>query len=340
MTLAMNKEWAPLAWEAVLAGPPALRQLLKDRTPRSDQVFRDLLQYIDREYNGDQNDANELYKVVFEALKPEEGTYRYQLQRSDEERSPQDRRKRPWVAQDLSAYDVFRVSMLDNTSRPAPAHSPLTQLIWDYAKEELYCQGAISACAEFGLDDLLIMVLAELKKRHTERQEQLEILFQIPHNSPFTALGAAIANRKTKCFNTLYLSIHGAADHIFTAPNVVTKADTEVRLVHWALRQITARQTQTGNFDVLEEEEELLRRIITVEPRLLAQHDSDGLTPYALALEIQRSIHTGDGNPEYQELGSIIRNAIFEQLKDPEDWSRALYCRSGEINLLQPLPRC
>jgi len=325
----MAQEWAPRAQVAVDAGPDQLRDFLRDSPPsRSDQVFRDLLQYIYKTHNQDPNYAGSLYEVVFEVVRPLPGSDRYHLQSQNNAVSAETRRRHPWADSDLSIYGVFRFSITDNDWQsvyqhqniPVPPHSPLTQLIWDNAKEELYSQGAISVCAEFGLDDLLSKVLEKLKQKHTGPaglQEQLDILFQIPPNGLHTALGVAIANRRTKCFDTLHLSVQGADEHVFRSRNVVTNTDKEVRLVPWTLERILERRGMGGNIGVLEEWEELLRRIINVEPRLLAQHDAEGMTPYAFALKVQASIQSADSEPAYNGLGSIIRNAIFERLKDP-----------------------
>jgi hypothetical protein len=119
-----------------------------------------------------------------------------------------------------------------------------------------------------------------------------------------------------------------SSDHETWSPTLTKRFTSSVP---WALERILERRGMGGNIGVLEEREELLRRIINVELRLLAQHDAECMTPYAFAWRVQASIQSADSEPAYNGLGSIIKNAIFERLKDPEDWRRALYCKSGEI---------
>jgi hypothetical protein len=334
--------WATGAQSAVAEGPGALRDYLRDFPPtRSDQVFRDLLQYIYNNQAHNPTHADDLYDVVFERIRSLSGSHRHELLFREDSISAERQRTRPRVDQNLSVYAVFRLSMLDKDwesayTRPnIPTHSPLTQLIWDKAQEELYSQGAISACAEFGLNDLLLAVLQKLIDNHGGRsfsREQLDILFQIPPHSDKTAIGAAISNRRLECFDTLHTFVAGAGKRMFEVQNVVDTHHPQVPLVHWSLEQIRAGKGMGGEIGVLEKEEDLLQRIINVEPRLLTQHDAEGLPPYALALKIEKNIRSDSSKQGYNGLSTVIRKAIYEQLKDPEDWRRALYAKSGTFN--------
>lgn len=338
----MAQMWDTGVQAAVAAGSDRLHVYLRDFPPtRSDQVFRDLLQYIYNNHRHNRALADELYDVVFDRIRSLSDSQRYGRPSRDDARNAESQRRRPWVNPNLSLYAVFRLSMLDKEWQSAytpsniPTHSPLTQLIWDKAQEELYSQGAISACAEFGLNNLLTTVLGKLKENHGGQsfsREQLDILFQIPPDSDKTAFGAAISNRRLECFDTLYLSVDGAGKHMYEAPNVVNRDDQSTPLVHWSLEQIRAGKGMGDQIGALEKEEDLLQRIINVEPRLLTRHDVDGLPPYVLALQIENDIRDAGFDQGYNGLSSVIRNAIYQQLEDPEDWRRALYAKSGTFN--------
>ncbi|KIX01497.1 uncharacterized protein Z518_09223 [Rhinocladiella mackenziei CBS 650.93] len=337
----MAQDWRERAHKAVDTGPAALRDFLrlKGNDPRDDQAV-DLLDYIHTQ--GRSSGLQNLYNVLFDAIRTPSGQHRdrFQATQGQNDRTERERRRRPWHYPGLSLYGVFKLSMDNDVknalgSNKTPTPSTLTWLIWENAKEELYCSGAIIACATSGFDILLQEVVEKLKETlEGRKQEQLEILFQTLGNSSsdFTALGSAIVNRTVNCFSTLCF-FEGAAEYILSEENVVTGSGQREPLLHWTLQQISARLMREsfvndGNDTVSDEDEKLMERIIALQPRLLTQHNAEGLPPYIAALNIQEALRTRSGASGYQGLSQIIRDGIHGQLKDPDDWRRALYPHS------------
>ncbi|RVX65857.1 hypothetical protein B0A52_10270 [Exophiala mesophila] len=330
----METRWGRRAKTAAATGPDKLRAFLcEPYEPRNDAAFA-LLHYISLHHHN-----NDLIDAYFSVFSPSPTSPRYHRLRSEEARPVLDRLSTPYINEDLSLYGIFKESVFAaNQARSAdpydaPSHiPPLTQLIWDRTKSQLYCQGAVIACVEFGLHDLLQQVLAEIQTRHHDHNDQqLAILFQLPQICAYTAIGNAIFRKRIQCFQTLHLTIEGAADYILSHPNVVTTANIAVSpLLHWSLDFIKQRLTLQGaSDDDFEEEEELLRRLIDLEPQLLTQQDIDGRTPLRQAQDTQESVRLQTHKKDYEQLEAIVRDGIYHRLKDPEEWRRALYSRSA-----------
>lgn len=343
----METRWGRRAQEAAATGPDRLRAFLREPyEPRNDAAFA-LLHHLSVHHHN-----NELFDAYFSVFSPSTTSPRYHRMRSEEARPILERLSTPYINEDLSLYGVFKESVFSaNQARSAdpydvpPRIPPLTQLIWDRTKPQLYCQGAVIACVEFGLHDLLQQVLAEIQTRHHHHNDQqLAILFQLPQICAYTAIGNAIFRKRIQCFQTLHLTIEGAADYILSHPNVVTTTNIAVSpLLHWSLDFIKQRLSlQDASDNDFKEEEDLLRRIIDLEPQLLTQQDTDGRTPLRQAQETQESVRLQTQKRDYQQLEKIVRDGIYHRLKDPEEWRRALYSRSGKLPTLtypSPPPR-
>ena len=265
----MNRKWEERVQTPVAAGSAALRTFLHVDPPnrgRNDLVVQ-LLEYIYRWHT--QNPQDQRFVTVFAWL-----------------------RDRP--SMDIAWYGVFQWSIQswdgDRWGQEDPVYksSPITRLIWDNGRAELYDRGAIYACAEFGLDALLSSILTELRQRQTGPRAQAEILFRTgPSRSQYTPLGIAIFRQQVNCINTLVNNIDAArefvAEHLEGKRGILGDDDTFQPLVHQTL--VWARQAAfvdgagfsvDRQVEILRSWEPMLHRVIGIEPKFLSLRNKEG----------------------------------------------------------------
>ena len=326
LTTGPADRWERDGANAAAGGRDTLRQFLNDDPPKQSKLFVKLLETI---YNDAGDFDDERYDVVFDKL--------YEVARStipdpntpDSARSLRELRD---SRSQISLYDVFLLSMqacegeyrgqICGLLEPPP----IANLIWNRTSTRLYKQGAIHACADCGQDLLLSVVLKTLSAREDSTEEKLRILFQLGPSSEYTPLGIAILKQRLDCVRTLAsAALHLHQDYLVDGKVVFSDNPKSPPLLHKVLelaRQRAAMEEAGAKIKSLEGEIEMLQTLIDICPRLLCQLDASGDPPVKLA----RNISAEFG---FYGLEKSIREAVFNELEDPESVRKALYSGKG-----------
>jgi hypothetical protein len=342
----MELAWDEEAKQAAAAGPTDLRGFLDRRPPSGAGAFVSLFEYVYEHLGHSDDVSDERYSEIYKRLDEFDI-----CGRRDPNDTTLEKDRREALEADKTIilfYDVFRQSMYNwdfrdkqRTGSTLPT-SPVTKIIWMVARDKLYDQGAIHACAEFGQEELLLDALLRLQERVPSPQEAIKVLFQPGPRSPSTPLGKAIRGQHTECITSLAsggILEHGAKDvanYVVSGNCVLSDDEENAQVLHETLKIV---QTTAGLkvlrgpqavIDSLERSVDVVRAIIHIDARLLCQRDSDGNLPYKRAQEIGKKLG-------YSGLENVIKEEIFE-LRDPDLWRAALYDKHGKGSLFARVP--
>jgi hypothetical protein len=254
----------------------------------------------------------------------------------------------------ISYYDIFVASIdrwiPEDESRTNPIYNcpVITKKILDHARDELWREGAIHACAEHGLSLLLLYILNEVMPTDDETvTQQLQIAFLSGPDAEATSLGVAItrqigflsgpnseatslATRRDHldCIRGLLGMRPQAGDYVAQDKNLLMDDSSERPILHTTLKLAKEaigmdpkrRQSLDTHLDRLES---LLRAITRAHRGLLTHRDKNGTPPYRYAVPVQSSFGSS-------RIEDFLRTEIFE-LGDPKQVARALYSKDGAL---------
>jgi hypothetical protein len=226
--------WDDRVRKAVELGPEQLRNLLSTTPPTSREKYILCLEFI-CQYHEQDLKANrysqvlqeERCRVLFDTLRDRRLNPHFhstKAERIGKELSARNLRlrRRDWQARKpplnlISFYDLFLASIV--RSRDSAEHepqnadhprlrlfeelncSPVTKLIWEANREELFDGGAIHACAQHGLDKFLQFLLGPKIRQELKRdvKEIVKVGFLAGPDTDLTPLGIAIREQQLEC---------------------------------------------------------------------------------------------------------------------------------------------
>jgi hypothetical protein len=234
--------WDDRVREAVELGPEQLRNLLSTEPPGSKEKYILCLEFICQHHEQDliANGYSWVLEearcqVLFNTLRDRHlnpSFHSTKAERIGNELSARNLRQRRRDSQAkkppsnlISFYDIFLASIVrwrdsaehdpQNVDHPRlrPFEelncSPVTKLIWEASKEELFEGGAIHACAQHGLDKFLQFLLGRKLRREPERdvKELVKVAFLAGPDTDLTPLGIAIREQQLECSKCSTLSL-------------------------------------------------------------------------------------------------------------------------------------
>lgn len=260
------------------------------------------------------------------------------------------------VPNKISWIDVFRQSVIELdrdpnwvTKIPKFECASSTKVIWDYAADLLYDQGAIHVCADYGNDALLHLTLEKLEDKEKDDARRMNILFRCHYGAlgSLTALGVAIRRRRDLCVDTILTRV--PKEYLEEHFGKKSKILQDEEFGNFPLHQVSTWTDQFLVKTAISEEdlvkglqltEKILQKITDKVPSCLAILDDQGRPPYYMARKLTESCRKkfpGSSKP-FDGMEKLLRDQIFKYLgKNTEQVMRALYCKDGKskIDLLK-----
>ena len=225
-----DRPWDDRVREAVTLGPEQLRNLLSTEQPPTREKYVLCLELICQHHEQDlvinkypQVLQGERCRVLFNRLRDDVRFHPTRAERAENnELSTRGLRRRRRALQDkrqplISFYDLFVASIVRWQDRAGQAPQdgqpsslkpfaelncpPVTKLIWEEDKQQLFDGGAIHACAQHGLDVFLQALLGPKIRRELKRdvKDLLRIGFLAGPDTVLTPLGIAIQDQQYEC---------------------------------------------------------------------------------------------------------------------------------------------
>lgn len=229
-----DRSWDDLVRAAVELSPERLQSFLSENPPASREKYILCLEFICHYHEQDlianrysEVLQNKRCKVLFDTLRDRRLNPRFHStspEKIENELSARNLRHRRKSAQDrtpplnlISFYDLFLASIvrwrdsaeykpkIADYSRLKPFEeldcSPVTKLIWEESRDELFDGGAIHACAQHGLDKFLQFLLGPRIQRELKRdsRELVKVGFLAGPDTDLTPLGIAIREQQLEC---------------------------------------------------------------------------------------------------------------------------------------------